>query len=289
MQKLKKICTEANLFNIPFAIAAVATLVVSWFAIFDLAQTQMNASIVIAALFASMFDIAAIALAAKAFKNAKLGYSAIFETSCTYLLVAISAYLNVQHAIVANVDAILAVASAAPPVIFAVLLHVLLKDVLKDIQRVTGRVAPTLGLSAWIFYAKDSWNVLRNTAKAKIDFANAQLGVVHNEEVAIIDATEEVATPAIEVDAPVAQKEIAMQKPVAKTTQIAIDNLELPEWAAKLDHPVAMSTLAKEAVANGVDNANEFIAIATMLGIEVNHATAKSAFSRARSKEVTHG
>lgn len=284
--------------NAAFAIAAIVALALSWYAIADLSITQFALPAYLAYGASAIYDAGAIYLALVAMKNAKAGDANSLTKFATFALVALSAAMNIAHAYFLGLSAIAMVGSAAAPIIFGILLHVFLHNAVKASLKETKRLAPSVGLLSWMFYFRDSLQVLKNTAKAKIAFANAQLAteVTATTEatqagaIALDEVAQEIpASPvaAIAIAAHSAKEEVA--KPVA--TAIAIDNLELPAWAAKLDHPVAMSILAKEAVANGVESAIEFINVATMLGIHVNEATAKSAFSRARKslKEVTHG
>lgn len=283
-----------------FAVVALSSLSMTWWSMYDLGVSVLSAPILIAAVASSVFDIAGIYLCLLSIEYAKTDDSGFWTELSTYLFIAGSTYVVIQHGVLDSYPIAGIVMFAAAPIALAVILRETLKYLTRQQRKAAGRVTnrlPSVGWLTWFRYRKESWKLISVAMRGRIVNAADKLELSEDRHdifgqnktirvTSVLDTEKDKDNLIKSVETTPRTEDKSVQQlsqPVVRKELVSQDKLSLPIWLPN-EPDMKLSTLVRTCLDNGVlDLETIFRYAKDIKGQEVN----KMSLSRTLTREKT--
>ncbi|MEU3599874.1 DUF2637 domain-containing protein [Streptomyces sp. NPDC006798] len=155
-----------------FGLVLIVALAVSWYSMATMAMDFFELPKWLAYAVSVAFDGAAIYVAVLSSEYSKTEDSGLTARLATLGFVAVSAWLNYQHAVLMGLGLAGQVFFLAPPVVAGILFELMLRFENRKELRKRGRVAksmPVYGKAAWLRYPMDTFKGMSSVIKHRLE------------------------------------------------------------------------------------------------------------------------
>lgn len=282
--------------HVLFGIVTLVALSMTWYSMMDLATGQFGLPQILSMAVSFAFDGAAILSASLSIKYAKTADSGLMTELATFLFVATSVYITVQHAVLENYGIVGMVMFGAAPVIVGIILKLYLNFLTRQARREAGRVVerlPVAGWLTWVRYPKQSFKLVSVAMQNRLISAAARVDMPEDKYGIFTDTVGQpetiVETPELLVLEVVQDKDKTPQQlsETPKTKQLtSSDTLSLPVWLP-YEPTMSLGTLVRTCLDNGVlDIETVYRYAKDIKGQEVSKASLSRTLAREKQKIV---
>jgi len=282
--------------HVLFAAVTLVALSMTWYSMMDLATGQFGLPQILSMGVSLAFDGAAILSALLSIKYAKTGDSGLMTELATFVFVATSVYITVQHAILEDYGIVGMVMFGAAPIIAGIILKLYLNFLTRQARKEAGRIVerlPVAGTLTWLRYPSQSFKLMSVAMQNRLIKA-ADRVEMPEDRYGIFTATVGqpetiVKTRADIVLAPVTDKTKTPQQlsETPETKQLTSpDKVSLPVWLPA-EPTMTLGKLVRTCMDNGVlDLETIFRYAKDIKGQDVNKMSLSRTLSREKQKTV---
>lgn len=258
-----------------FGAVLVTALAISWQSMATMAMNDFGLPHWLAYAVSTAYDGAAIFTAVIATEYAKTEDSGFAARMTTVGFVALSAWLNLQHAQMMGLPLAGQVFYAAPAIVAGILFELMLKFENRQELRARGRVAqslPVYGKVTWLRFGKKAFANVSKVLKHRMD-------VQTNKEIGQTDVQ------TLSVDKPDVLDVVSVPSKTKKTSK----KTDIPEWMPS-DPTMSVNKLSKVCYDNGVKSIDEVLKLANRVkNVEVSRASVQKGLNRAKNEAASTG
>jgi hypothetical protein len=280
--------------HVLFAVVTIVALSMTWYSMMDLATGQFNLPTILSMAVSLAFDGAAILSASLSIKYARTGDSGLLTELATFLFVAASVYLTVQHAVLENYGVVGMVMFGAAPIIVGIILKLYLNFLTRQARREAGRIVdrlPVAGALTWLRYPRQSFKLvsvaMQNRlikAADRVDMPEDRYGIFSatvGQPQTAVETTEKVVLEVV----PTQDKDAQQLSETSVTKQIdSPDTVSLPVWLPN-EPTMTLGKLVRTCMDNGVlDLETIFRYAKDIKGQEINKMSLSRTLSREKQK-----
>lgn len=259
-----------------FGAVLVTALAISWWSMATMAMNDFGLPNWLAYAVSTAYDGAALFVAVIAMEYSKTEDSGFMARVTTAGFIGLSAWLNLQHAQMMDLNAAGQVFYAAPAISAGLLFEVMLRFENRQQLRNSGRIAkalPAYGRLTWLRFPKDAFRnvsrVLRHRMNVQTD---KELGMQTTSSDVSVDKTDE----NLVVSAPQTKRKTAKKS-------------DIPEWMPS-DPTMSVNKLSKVCYDNGVKDIDAVLKLANKVkNVEVSRSSVQKGLSRAKNTAASVG